>query len=62
MGLKTTRPDEVDSYLHSIFETIDAGKLEKARKMIDKLEQKIGADPELVKAGVLIKRRELIGK
>jgi predicted ATP-binding protein involved in virulence len=62
MGLKTTRPDEVDFDLHSIFEAIDAGKLEKAQKMIVKLEQKIGADPELVRARVLIKRRELIGK
>jgi predicted ATP-binding protein involved in virulence len=62
MGLKTTRPDEVDFDLHSIFEAINVGKLEKAQTMIAELEQKIGADPELVKAGVLIKRRELIGK
>ena len=62
MGLETTRPDEVASDLHSIFETIDAGKLKEAQKMIAELEQKIGYDPELVKAGVLIKRRELIGK
>ena len=62
MGLKTTRPDEVASDLHSIFNTIETGKLEKAQKMIAELEQKIGADPELVKAGVLIKRKELIGK
>ena len=39
-----------------------AGKLEEAQKMMGELEQKIGADPELVKARVLIKRRELIGK
>ena len=62
MGLKTTRPVEVASDLHSIFNTIETGKLEKAQKMIAELEQKIGADPELVKAGVLIKRKELIGK
>ena len=62
MGLKTTRPDEVDFELHSIFEAINAGELKKAQEIIAKLEQKIGADPELVKAGVLIKRRELIGK
>ncbi|MGP8336866.1 MAG: AAA family ATPase, partial [Methanosarcinaceae archaeon] len=62
MGLKTTRPDEVDSGLHSIFEAIDAGKSEYAQKMIAELKQEIGDDPELVKAGVLIKRRELIGK
>ena len=62
MGLKTTRPDKVASDLHSIFETIDAGKLEEARNQITELMQKIGADPELVKARVLIRRRELIGK
>jgi predicted ATP-binding protein involved in virulence len=62
MGLKTTRPDEVASELDSIFETIDAGNLEDAQKKIAELKLKIGADPELVKAGVLIKRRELIGK
>ena len=62
MGLKTTRPNEVASDLHSIFEAIDAGKLEAARSQITDLMQKIGADPELVKAEVLIKRRELIGK
>ncbi len=62
MGLKTTRPDEVDSNLHSIFETIDAGKLEDAQKRIVQLEHEIGADPELTRARVLIKRRELIGK
>jgi len=62
MGLETTRPKEVNSDLHSIFETIDAGKLEEARSQITDLMQKIGVDPELVKAEVLIKRRELIGK
>jgi len=62
MGLDTTRPIEVDSDLKSIFETINDGKLKEAQKMIAELKQKIGADPELVRAGVLIKRRELIGK
>jgi hypothetical protein len=59
---ETTRPDEVDSDLNRIFKTIDAGKLEEARRQITNLMHKIGADPELVKAEVLIKRRELIGK
>ncbi len=62
MGLKTTRPNKVASDLDNIFETINAGELKEAQKMIAELEHKIGADPELVKAGVLIKRRELIGK
>ncbi|MEA1868562.1 MAG: AAA family ATPase [Euryarchaeota archaeon] len=62
MGLKTTRPNEVDSDLKRIFETIDAGKLEEARNQITDLMHKIGDDPDLGRARVLIKRRELIGK
>ncbi len=62
MDLKTTRPDEVASDLDSISKTISAGKLKEAQEKIAELEHKIGADPELVKARVLIKRRELIGK
>lgn len=62
MGLETTRPDEVELDLDIIFETINSGKLKEARKLISALKEKIGADPELVKAEVLIKRKELIGK
>ena len=62
MGLKTTRPEEVAYELDSIFKTIDIGNLDDAQKKIAKLKLKIGADPELVKAEVLMKRRELIGK
>lgn len=62
MGLETTRPNEVESSLDIIFETIGAGKLDEARNLISALKEKIGSDPELVKAGVLIKRKELIGK
>ncbi len=62
MGLKTTRPEEVAYELDSIFKTIDTGNLDDAQKKIAKLKLKIGADPELVKAEVLMKRRELIGK
>jgi len=62
MGLETTRPDEVESDLDIIFEEINAGKLKEARNLIAELKKKIGSDPELVKAEVLIKRKELIGK
>ena len=62
MGLKTTRPEEVASEFDSIFKNINTGNLDDAQKKIAKLKLKIGADPELVKAEVLIKRRELIGK
>ncbi len=62
MGLETTRPNEVESELGIIFEKINSGKLKEAKNLISKLKEKIGSDPELVKAEVLIKRKELIGK
>ncbi|MGX7950696.1 AAA family ATPase [Oleidesulfovibrio alaskensis] len=62
MGLETTRPDEVTKILRKIYEQIDNGDLAEAKNSIEKLEERIGEDPELVKATVLIKRKELIGK
>lgn len=62
MGLETTRPNEVTNALREIYEQIDNGDLARAKNSIEKLEKRIGEDPELVKATVLIKRKELIGK
>ena len=62
MGLTTTRPDQVEDRLHQIFLDIQAARLQKARNEISSLKQEIGDDPELVKAEVLIKRMEIIGK
>lgn len=62
MGLETTRPDDVKDAFRQIYEQIDRGDLARARGAIEKLENQIGGDPELVKATVLIKRKELIGK
>lgn len=62
MGLETTRPIEISSDLADIFKTIEEGKLQKARDLIIKLRNKIGEDPELVNAEVLIRRKELIGR
>lgn len=62
MGLETTRPTEVEDALRKIYEQIDGGDLDGARDLIGKLEKRIGEDSELVKANVLIKRKELIGK
>ena len=62
MGMDTTRPDDVHADLAMLFKTIDAGKLDDARDQIVRLMDKIGIDPELVKAGVLIKRKEIIDK
>jgi len=62
MGIESTRPDDVTDDLKQIFEQIDKGNMESAKRAIDKLKSRIGEDPELVKASVLIKRKELIGK
>jgi predicted ATP-binding protein involved in virulence len=62
MELDTTRPDQVNSDLHQIYEMIDNNQLGDAKEAIAQLKQTIGNDPELIKAEVLIKRKELIGK
>lgn len=62
MGLDTTRPDEVAAKIHEVFLSISRGRLDEARKRITALKRSIGDDPELVKAEVLIKRKEIIGK
>ena len=62
MGLETTRPEEVQKDLRELYETIDSNDFEEARELIGELEKQIGEDSELVKAKVLIKRKELIGK
>ena len=62
MGMETTRPDGIYKELHELFETIEEGDMEDARDRIVRLRSAIGADPELVRAEVLIKRKEIIGK
>ena len=62
MGLNTTRPDKVNDRLKLLYTEIDHGKLSEARQIIKEMKSEIGDDPELVKAEVLIKRQEIIGK
>lgn len=62
MGLETTRPDEVSEKLRQIYQYIDDSQLDLAKESIAELEDLIGGDPDLIKATVLIKRKELIGK
>jgi len=57
------RPLEVKNELHQLFKLIGEKKLDEARVLMDKLEGDIeGQEPELVKANVLIKRKEILGK
>jgi len=62
MGLTTTRPDEVNVKLREIYDKIQQGNLDEAKQMIVSMRKIIAEDPELVKAEVLIKRKEIIGK
>ncbi len=56
------RPKKEKETLRKIYELIQSNKIEEARKNIEELELQIGEDSELVKARVLIKRKEIIGK
>ncbi len=62
MGLETTRPDSVHNQLSQLYSLIQQGNLADALSHIVQLRDDIGEDPDLVKASVLIKRKELIGK
>jgi predicted ATP-binding protein involved in virulence len=62
MGLPTTRTDDVFQGLQQIYDLIGRGLLSEATQQIEQLKEKTGSDPELVKAEVLIRRKELIGK
>jgi len=56
------RPTKEKEMLHKLFVEIQKGNLKEARKMSNELHSLIGEDSELVKASVLIKRKEIIGK
>lgn len=62
MGLASTRPDEVERGLREVFFAIDNGGFQEARGKIGSLRKSIGDDPDLVRADVLIRRKEIIGK
>ena len=62
MGLETTRPKEIAEALKDIYEQISQNQLEAAKKKINDLRAKIQNDPELIKAEVIIRRKEIIGK
>ena len=62
MGLETTRPKEIAEALKDIYEQISQNQLEAAKNNINDLRAKIQNDPELIKAEVIIRRKEIIGK
>jgi len=56
------RPSKEKQRLHELFVLIQAKKLAEAKDLINELQTEIGMDSELVKAKVLLKRMEIIGK
>ena len=62
MELNTTRPEQVEADLQQIFDWLEANQLDAAKEAIRRIKQEIGEDPDLVKAEVLIRRKEIIGR
>jgi predicted ATP-binding protein involved in virulence len=56
------RPLQSKQRLHELFVLIQAKKLAEAKDLMAELQTEIGMDSELVKAKVLLKRMEIIGK
>ncbi|MCB4744317.1 MAG: AAA family ATPase [Sulfurovum sp.] len=57
------RPLKIKEKLHELFVLIQEQKLDDAKAIMKELEEEIeGREPELVKASVLIKRKEILGK
>ena len=56
------RPQEIKDQLTKLFLAIEQGKLRKAKRLLDDIRGEIGVDPDLVKANVLIRRKEVLGE
>ncbi|WP_163409628.1 AAA family ATPase [Flavobacterium ajazii] len=58
-----SRPSDVKNKIKKLYKFIELGEIIKAKELYNELSDIIiGGDPELVKANVLIKRKEIIGK
>jgi predicted ATP-binding protein involved in virulence len=62
MGLDTTRPNSVKSHFDEIYDLIDKNDFALAKEKIISLKNDIGEDSDLLKAELLIKRKEVLGK
>lgn len=56
------RPKEIKDELNMLFVSIDEGNLAQARTLIEDLKEKLSFDAELIKAEVLLKRKEFLGQ
>lgn len=56
------RPKEVEKQLTRLFGAIEQERMTEAKRLLSDIQSRIGADPDLVKADVLIRRKETLGK
>ncbi|MCP4680217.1 MAG: AAA family ATPase [Deltaproteobacteria bacterium] len=57
-----TRPDEIQEELDDLFDLIQRNSIQKAQEKLEELRRRIGTDPELVRAGFLLHRKEEVGQ
>ena len=55
------RPQEVKERMTDLFLAIEQGNMTSAKHLLSSMRQTIGRDPDLVKADVLIRRKEVLG-
>ena len=56
------RPKEVQNTLNKLFRAIERGEMMEAKQLLSDMQRKVGPDPDLVKASVLIRRKEVLGQ
>ncbi len=56
------RPNQIGDKVSLLFLAIEQRKLEQAKRILDELSGEIGSDPDLVKADLLIRRKEILGR
>lgn len=61
MGVNA-RPPGVQNQLNRLFRAIDREEMTEAKRLLSNLQRKIGEDPDLVRADVLIRRKELLAQ
>lgn len=53
-----TRPDEIQAELDELFDLIQRERIQEAQDKLQELRRRIGTDPDLVRAGFLLHRKE----
>ena len=56
------RPAEIKEELSKLFNAIEEKKLKEAKRLLAGLQKSIGTGPDLIKADVLIRRKEILNK